>query len=28
MPQIETPDTLIEVVWSFTDAHGRGMPAA
>jgi len=28
MPQIETPDTLIEVVWSFTEARGTDMPAA
>lgn len=28
MPQIETPDTLIEVVRSFSDAHGTGEPSA
>jgi pimeloyl-ACP methyl ester carboxylesterase len=27
MPQIETPDALAEVVWSFADAHATGKPA-
>ena len=27
MPQIETPDALIEAVWSFADAHAYGKPA-
>jgi pimeloyl-ACP methyl ester carboxylesterase len=27
MPQIETPDALIEAVWSFADAHATGKPA-
>ena len=28
MPQIETPDALIDVVWSFADAHSTREPAA
>ncbi|MGH7041834.1 MAG: alpha/beta fold hydrolase [Acetobacteraceae bacterium] len=27
MPQIETPDELIETVWAFADAHATGKPA-
>ena len=26
MPQIETPDTLVDVVWAFADVHATGRP--